>query len=127
MKRTIGICLFVALFIVAGISIKILEQRDVRENERMEEPLESVAYAEETEAVEEPELMESMAIPENYSYVIFEKDGVLMVYEKDGKTEYFETNIRVQDLEDNMQENLEKGIYFETEKDLYDFLESYSS
>lgn len=127
MKKTIGICLCVAVLTGAGIFIEISEQRAAQKNETEEQSLESVEYVEETEMVPPPELAESMAVPENYAYVIYEKDGVLMVYEKDGKTEYFETNIRVRDLEEKMLENLQKGIYFETEEELYDFLESYSS
>jgi len=127
MKKTIGICLCVAVLTGAGIFIGISEQRAAQKNETEEQSLESVEYVEETEMAPPPELMESMAVPENYAYVIYEKDGVLMVYEKDGRTEYFETNIRVRDLEENMLENLKTGIYFETEEELYDFLESYSS
>lgn len=127
MKKTISICLCVAVLTGAGIWIGISEQRAVPKKEAQELPLESVEYVEETEMLPPPELIESMAVPENYVYVIYEKDGVLMVYEKDGKTEYFETNIRVRDLEEKMLENLQKGIYFQTEEELYDFLESYSS
>lgn len=127
MKKTISICLCVAVLTGAGIFIGISEQQAAQKNEAEQPSLESVEYVEETEMAPSPELAESMAIPENYAYVIYEKDGVLMVYEKDGKTEYFETNIRVRDLEEKMLENLQKGIYFETEEALYDFLESYSS
>lgn len=127
MKKTISICLCVAVLTGAGIFIGISEQRAAQKNEAAQPSLESVEYVEETEMAPPPELAESMAIPGNYAYVIYEKDGVLMVYEKDGKTEYFETNIRVRDLEEKILENLQKGIYFETEEELYDFLESYSS
>lgn len=132
MKKTICICLFVAgLFIVgmtAGLNRKgIFGKIQPQEKNGIEKPKEEAESVVGTEEVTSQELAESMAIPKDYAYVIFARDGLLVVYKKNSETEYFETNIRVSDLEEKLAENLEKGIYFFNDQDLYDFLESYSS
>ena len=70
---------------------------------------------------------EIIAICEPYTYVIKQKNGVLVVYQSDGLTEFFETNIRIRDLDADMVEKIENGIFFSDDRELYDFLESYSS
>ncbi len=127
MKKTICICALAAVFTVAGITISIAANRQARERNAAESQEEQPEAIAETEQAQDLELVESMAAPEEYAYVIFVRDGVLVVYQKDRETEYFETNIRVSDLEEKMMEQLEKGIYFLNEQELYDFLESYSS
>lgn len=135
MKKTICICLFVAGLGIAGIIGFVtgsridgnIEKQQPQAKNEIETPVENLEYAGDTENIPPPELAESMAVPKDYAYVIFARDGILVVYQRGGKTEYFETNIRVSDLEEKMLENLEKGIYFLDEQELYDFLESYSS
>lgn len=70
---------------------------------------------------------EIITICEPYTYVIKQKNGVLVVYQSDGVTEFFETNIRIRDLDADMVEKIENGIFFSDDRELYDFLESYSS
>ena len=51
----------------------------------------------------------------------------MVVYRADGMTVYMETDIPAQDLPaDVLQELIQKRVV-NTEEDLYDFLESYSS
>lgn len=127
MKKTICICVLAAVFTISGITMNIAAKRQAQETEREKLPMELSVTAEETELAEEPELVESMAAPEQYEFVIFVRDGVLVVYQNDRETEYFETNIRVSDLDGELAGQLETGIYFLNEQELYDFLESYSS
>ena len=128
MKKVTGICLCAVVLAGTGILAGSLKEGIQQKKDAAEEALlKNEDNTETTELQTAPELLESMAAPETYIYVIRVKDGVLMVYEKDGRTEYFETNIRVRDLEEKIVENLKKGIYFRTEEELYDFLESYSS
>lgn len=127
MKKTICICVLAAVFTISGITMNIAAKRQAQETERDKLPMELSVTAEETELAEEPELVESMAAPEQYEFVIFVRDGVLVVYQNDRETEYFETNIRVSDLDGELAGQLETGIYFLNEQELYDFLESYSS
>lgn len=55
-------------------------------------------------------------------------DNKVVVYREDGQTVYMETDIPAQDLPDDvLQELLTQKRVVNTEEDLYDFLESYSS
>lgn len=127
MKKTICICVLAAVFTISGITMNIAAKKQAQETEREKLPMELSVTVEETELAEKPELAESMAAPEQYEFVIFVRDGVLVVYQNDRETEYFETNIRVSDLDGELAGQLETGIYFLNEQELYDFLESYSS
>lgn len=63
----------------------------------------------------------------SYPYYIKEEYGRLVVYLSKTQEIYMETSIEIYTLPSELQENLESGIYFKTEEELYDFLESYSS
>lgn len=121
MKKTISISLFVTI-LAAGLFtlvIFLLPETD-------EIPKEVRIAETQTEEMPE-EYAESMTINEPYEYLIKGKDGFLVVFQKDGKTLLFETNIRISNLDREVVDKLENGICFSTEKELYDFLESYSS
>lgn len=63
---------------------------------------------------------------DEYYYLAIFKNKVV-VYKSDGKTIYMETDIPAEDLPaDVMQELIQRRVV-NTEEDLYDFLESYSS
>ncbi len=62
----------------------------------------------------------------DFFYLAIQENRVV-VYRSDGKTVYMETDIHAEELpEDILQELLQRRIV-NTEEDLYDFLESYSS
>lgn len=64
---------------------------------------------------------------EEYYYLAIQNNKVV-VYREDGQTVYMETDIPAQDLpSDVLQELLTQRRIVNTEEDLYDFLESYSS
>ena len=64
---------------------------------------------------------------EEYYYLAIQNNKVV-VYRADGQTVYMETDIPAQDLPDDvLQELLTQKRIVNTEEDLYDFLESYSS
>ena len=63
----------------------------------------------------------------SYAYIVRVEDGNLVVYLGDGQTVYMETGIRMEDLEDTLQEKVQNGIGFRTAESLYDFLENYAS
>lgn len=125
MKRMISICLFAAAVLICVIClIRLYGAGDAQTEE--------VRYKEtriliETETTEPEELAESMSIREPYAYLIREKDDFLAVYGGDGITFLFETNIRLSSLDAAVQEKAVMGIPITDEKELYDFLESYSS
>lgn len=61
-------------------------------------------------------------------YSLAVSDNRVVVYRGDGETVYMETDIQAEDLPpDVLRELLTKGRAVETEEELYDFLESYSS
>ncbi len=122
MKKTTGICLFLALLLACVTGLFFLYKPD-RES-LPEEPPQLMA---EEETAEPEELAQSMSIQEPYAYLLREKDGFLAVYGQDGTTFLFETNIRMRSLDEEMQAKVEAGIPFADERELYDFLESYSS
>lgn len=51
----------------------------------------------------------------------------VVVYQKDLQNVYMNTDIPVEELPENLQEEIIKIKYIENEKELYNFLESYSS
>ncbi len=64
---------------------------------------------------------------EEPGYWIAVKDNIVIVYTED-KSEVFEfTNIELWQLPQEVQYNLVEGIYVENERELFDFLQTYSS
>ena len=123
MKKTIGICFFVIFLLLSAAGMVFLYRSDAGD---APEP-EKVALEMESETEEPVELTESMSVQDPYQYMIREYNGVLVVYQSDGQTILFETDIWLDELDENLQEKVLEGIGFATEKELYDFLESYSS
>lgn len=121
MKKTVSICFFAAFLILYTFGLSLLWNS--REEKKETEPSELV----EAESESSLEATESMQIHHAFRYYIYEKEGRLAVYESDQKTLFLETNIRLEDLDLTMQERVCQGIGFDSEGDLYDFLESYSS
>lgn len=62
-----------------------------------------------------------------YLYYVKEEQGRLVVYEVKTQEIFAQTSIQTKYLPKDINQQLEAGIYFETESDLYNFLESYSS
>ena len=58
---------------------------------------------------------------------MFEFDGRVAVFEKDKETMYIETAIPVEMLPESLRSDLKDGIAIDTEQELYEFLENYSS
>ena len=64
---------------------------------------------------------------EEYKYYILEIEGRISVFETTNHSIFLDTAIKAAYLPDHLREELKEGIYFKTEKDMFDFLESYSS
>ena len=60
-------------------------------------------------------------------FFIIEEDGYLVIYNQITSERYDNTSIYVKDLPERLQKELESGLYFYNEQELYDFLENYSS
>lgn len=128
MKKTTGICLFtgmIFLLLILVVYLLSIQQNTGIVKENLTASTESISDENDTEQIVRS--TEIIAICEPYTYVIKQKNGVLVVYQSDGVTEFFETNIRIRDLDADMVEKIENGIFFSDDRELYDFLESYSS
>lgn len=118
MKRQISISIFLALLvsILAWLYIKINNEMNPKEhtitteNHILEEPSTTISK-------------ESIV----YEYYIKEEHNKLVVYRYKNHEKFMETSIKSEDLPEFLQERLKTNIFFETEGELYDFLESYSS
>lgn len=62
-----------------------------------------------------------------YQYYLTEEQGCVCIYQNDKKTLYENTSICINSLPKSLQEEIKNGKYIRTEKELYDFLENYSS
>lgn len=124
MKKTMSICLFTVILVVCFVSgIFLLGKTNGNSSEKNE-------LAETTEQMaetEEAELAESMLVQDADCYFVIEENGVLVVYEQDRKTVLLETNISLHGVDEATHRLLQEGIWLTDEKELYDFLESYSS
>lgn len=128
MKKTTGICLFtgmIFLLLILVLYLLSIQQNTGIGKENLTASTEKISDENDTEQIVRS--TEIIAICEPYTYVIKQKNGVLVVYQSDGVTEFFETNIRIRDLDADMVEKIENGIFFSDDRELYDFLESYSS
>ncbi len=75
----------------------------------------------------EENIVVSSTTEEPYKYIILEDAGRLSVYLSDNVTLFMNTGISVRALTEPLQKELKEGLRFQTETELYDFLESYSS
>lgn len=63
-----------------------------------------------------------------YINIILQKNrGCVSIYLDDKETLYENTSIRLTSLPDALKTEIQNGKYIRTEKELYDFLENYSS
>ena len=118
MKRQVSVSIFLAIILIALTWLYIKFDNETK-------PKENVITTENDISKEQ-----SVTISQEYITCLFyikEKDGRLIVYESKSDQIYMETSIEISSLPYDLLEKLESGIYFESERELYDFLESYSS
>ena len=60
-------------------------------------------------------------------YYLMVEDHFIVVYEEDKQRLHMNTDILLEDLNDKLKAEIIQGKYIENEKELYNFLESYSS
>ena len=120
MKRKIGICLLVFLFlflVTFGAGFFFTSQPN-RENQNTKQP--------ETESQAEESILSSKE-EQAYRYIVFSEDGKLVVYYSDGETLFFNSGVSTEDLSEKWKEQVEQGIRFYSQEELLEFLEAYSS
>lgn len=67
-----------------------------------------------------------LANPDKYECFVIAEGDYVNIYTSDRTALYMDTMLFVQEFSDEVKEDLEKGIYMETVKDLYDFLQNYT-
>ncbi len=120
MKRLISICVVLFLLMILCIFLfnKIRKENEFIEKEKEPESIYTEIPTEESDKISKES---------EYKYYILETEGRLTVYEAIYHGVFMETAIKATYLPDHLREELKEGIYFKTEKDMFDFLESYSS
>ena len=118
MKRQVSVSIFLAVLVIvlAWMYIKFSNETRIEEN----------VITTENDVSKEQSVTISQEYT-SYPYYIKVEDGRLVVFETKNQSIYMETSIEISTLPQEIQENLEAGIFFQNEGELYDFLESYSS
>ena len=118
MKKMISICFLFVLVIAGALWI----DADIQQNAKMQEKIAGEDTGDTTE-----EAAESMSYVSNDKYYLTSEDGRIVIYESDRNTLYCETAIRTEHLPKQIKESIADGMTFQSEKELYEFLENYSS
>lgn len=64
---------------------------------------------------------------ESHGYYLMVEDHFIVVYEEDKQRIHMNTDILLENLSDGLKAEIIQGKYIESEEELYNFLESYSS
>lgn len=143
-KRILAGCL--AAVILAGLGwyagFLHSESRAGKEQEKLWQELMSLGERiaaqeqeqEERTVQEQPERAEASAAPDSvvndtgsHEYYLVEEDGRVTIYRLEGQTLFEYTGITVDSLPEELQGEIAHGKRVSGEKELYDFLENYSS
>lgn len=125
MKQKYYIGFFMAVFLVAsllGIGYQmsyqyVMDRQLVRDDSIPEAP----------EQLREETVTTKGTAEKNEGYYLCELQGYVVVYLGDHETIYEMTEIPLAILPDNVRAEIEAGKFIETAKELYGFLENYSS
>ena len=119
MKRQISISIFFAIFLIllVWLYIKFYNENKVNENE----------LSTEVKIVKEEDAITISEDYHLYEFYVKDENGKVVVYQTKNQEFYMETGISTYILPLVIRERIMSGIFFETEAELYDFLESYSS
>lgn len=118
MKRQISISIFLAIVVIllALLYIKFSNDTQLNDNGVLTE-----------EKINEEQSLEISQEYISYQFYIKDDNGRLVVYEVKTQEIFTQTAIQTEMLPLEIQQELSVGIYFKTESELYNFLESYSS
>ncbi|HIT66448.1 MAG TPA: hypothetical protein IAB61_04290 [Candidatus Merdisoma merdipullorum] len=103
------------------------ELEKLGERIRIQEESEAEAAEEKAEASVDPEGVVNENEQESHEYYLVEEDGRVTIYRIDGTTLFEYTGITVDSLPEKLGEEISQGKRLSGEKELYDFLENYSS
>lgn len=121
MRRKYGIGLLLAIVCLASLSIAFhAEYKYDREQARL-------LAEEELKQQKEQSISTQGNAEKSECFYLKELNGFVAVYQNDKNTVYEYTNIRVADLPDELQREIQSGKKIESTEKLYGFLENYSS
>ena len=110
--------------------VKELESYDnnppLSELERGFETIELTAFSKDRVVICKYYKLENEQEPEQ-GYYLMVADHLIVVYRGDRQTVYMNTDILLESLSDVLQAEIMQGKYLETEEEVFNFLESYSS
>lgn len=122
MKRQISICIFLAFLVIVLAWIYIIVFNADKERGSKQSTQDNSQYIDSSE--------NAVQIDNPYEtnrYYALADHGRVSVYHANTQELYMETGIEASALPEELQESLSSGLFFTTEEELYDFLESYSS
>lgn len=122
MKRQISICIFLSIIVIFLAFLYIKFNNETGRGKR-----EPISFESTTETEDNEPFVSSGNNYVTYYFYAVEEDGRISIYDVKSQTLYMETGIEVDVLPLEIQQKLESKIFFETEGELFDFLESYSS
>lgn len=117
MKRQISISILLAILVIAltWLYIRFSNDTQLHNNGVL------------TEENKQENALEISQEYMDYEFYIKDDHGRLVVYETKTQTLYAQTGIETDTLPMEIQSELNTGLFFQTEEELYNFLESYSS
>lgn len=125
MKNKYGIGFFLVtiiavLFITCAYQLSYHKAKERAAEAKVEKEKEPADEPEKTVATEGEALKDDC-------YYLMEVNGYIVVYLSDKKTPYEYTDILYDELPEKLREEIRNGKYIEDTKELYGFLENYSS
>ena len=120
MKRRISICIIVFTVLISAAIFWANTDSDTPQESQIGQPVPDTRDTEQTTAVNTGHTI-------SYPYILKDLNGTVVLYCEDVPQKFMETGIRTADLPMDLQQRLKNGIGFESQEELFDFLESYSS
>lgn len=136
MNKTCSIRVFLfGMIITAALSLSIGFFGGTKKNwnayeqriSLLQEKNEILSRRQRQEELKKENAAESLNVIKPYAYVLLVEDGFVTVYQSDWETLYATTGILLENLPENLQQEIQDGKIIDTEEQLYNFLENYSS
>lgn len=102
---------------------KETEQSYAKRDQKERTHYELISFAGDSVTVQETILVN----PDKYECFLIAEGDYVNIYTSDRTALYMDTMLFLQEFSAEVREDLKKGIYMETVKDLYDFLQNYTS
>ena len=131
MKQKIGVCIFSAIIVLgAAVTIRIVGEKNIPPEELEIDTEENTQNSEEIPVQVAVDTQEETVTTnkelEYHAYNLQIKNDKLVVCTSKNEV-FFETGIWMEELPDYIIADISSGLYFDSEDELYSFLESYSS